>query len=123
LFYFQNPSTFFFESAGHLHSTPAFGSRSVPVPRAFEKKGAWVLKIKNRFCFSKLFFQVPTFRKKNFLKKPKKKKKKLLSSKRFFLNLTCYRKNRFQVLYRTSKVFFDKMESPKKTSRTIKFFF
>ena len=55
---------FFFESAGHLHSTPAFGSRSVPVPRAFEKKGAWVLKIKNRFCFSKLFFKFRTFEKK-----------------------------------------------------------
>ena len=37
-FIFKTQAPFFFESAGHLHSTPAFGSRSVPVPRAFEKK-------------------------------------------------------------------------------------
>ena len=40
---------FFFESAGHLHSTPAFGSRSVPVPRAFEKKNNWPETFKHFF--------------------------------------------------------------------------
>ena len=72
-----------------FHSTPAFGSRSVPVPRAFEKKGAWVLKIKQSFCFSKPFFQVPTFRKqtlfkKNLKKTNKQKKQNLLKFKLFF---------------------------------------
>ena len=77
----------------HGHGTEAEGGSGVEVPRALEKKGAWVLKIKQSFCFSKPFFQVPTFRKqtlfKNNLKKQNKQKKQNLLSSNFFLNLTC----------------------------------
>ena len=43
-------SCFFFSGAGHLHSAPAFGLRSVPVPRAGEKKKL-IFKNKAHFLF------------------------------------------------------------------------
>ena len=64
-FIFKTQAPFFSKARGT--STPLPPSAPVPFRcPALSKKSAWVLKIKQSFCFSKPFFQVPTFRKKTF---------------------------------------------------------